>query len=125
MGLNRLNERDMDVLRGMVAPERFSVGESNLDLHSRDQSKHEPSRPEAVIWPENREEVSEIMRYANEHAIPVTAWGSGSSLEGNPIPIRGGLVLDFTNAGSRLSAGIYFIVLRCGRRSTAVRVAIP
>ncbi len=96
LGLNRLNERDMDVLKGIVAPERFSRGESNLDLHSRDQSKHEPSRPEAVIWPENREEVSEIMRYANEHAIPVTPWGSGSSLEGNPIPVRGGLVLDFS-----------------------------
>jgi len=48
------------------------------------------------MWPENRTEVSEILRYANERLIPVTGWGSGSSLEGNPIPVRKGLVLDFS-----------------------------
>ena len=80
----------------MVPPDRFSTGESNLNLHSRDQSKHTPSIPEAVIWPEKRSEVSEIVRYANERLLPVTAWGSGSSLEGNPIPLRKGIVLDFS-----------------------------
>ncbi len=86
----------MQVLRKIVAPDRFSTGESNIHLHSRDQSKHEPSPPEAVIWPLDRSEVSEIMRYANGRLIPVTAWGSGSSLEGNPIPLGRGLVLDFS-----------------------------
>jgi len=80
----------------MVASDRFSVGESNLDLHSRDQSRHPPSRPEAVIWPVNRTEISEILKYANKNMIPVIGWGSGSSLEGNPIPVKGGLVLDFS-----------------------------
>jgi D-lactate dehydrogenase (cytochrome) len=28
--------------------------------------------------------------------IPVTGWGSGSSLEGNPIPVKKGIVLDFS-----------------------------
>ena len=80
----------------MVASDRFSIGESNLDLHSRDQSRHLPSRPEAVIWPVNRTEISEILKYANKNMIPVIGWGSGSSLEGNPIPVKGGLVLDFS-----------------------------
>jgi D-lactate dehydrogenase (cytochrome) len=31
---------------------------------------------------------------AAEHAVPLTARGAGSSLEGNPIPVRGGVVLD-------------------------------
>ncbi len=80
----------------MVSPERFSTGESNLDLHARDQSRHQPCRPEAVIWPSAKEEVSEILQYADKNRIPVTGWGSGSSLEGNPIPVKGGIVLDFS-----------------------------
>jgi D-lactate dehydrogenase (cytochrome) len=80
----------------MVAADRISTGESTLDLHAKDQSSHAPSRPEAVIWPEKAAEVAEILKYANDHLIPVTGWGSGSSLEGNPIPVQKGIVLDFT-----------------------------
>jgi D-lactate dehydrogenase (cytochrome) len=94
--MNYLEERHLRELASIVEPDRFSIGESNLDLHSRDQSHHRPSRPEAVVWPANRSEVSEILRYANENLIPVTGWGSGSSLEGNPIPVKRGLVMDFS-----------------------------
>ena len=80
----------------MVPPDRFSTGESNLDLHSKDQSQHTACRPEAVIWPVDRDEVSEILKYANKNLIPVTGWGAGSSLEGNPIPVKAGIVLDFS-----------------------------
>ncbi len=81
----------------MVSPERLSTGESNLDLHSRDMSRHPACRPEVVIWPVNRNEVSEILGYANQNMIPVTAWGAGTSLEGNPIPLRRGIVLNFSH----------------------------
>jgi D-lactate dehydrogenase (cytochrome) len=94
--LNRINKTDLDVFREMVTLDRLSIGESVLNLHSKDQSRHRPSMPEAVIWPRSGSEVAEILKYANERLIPVTAWGSGSSLEGNPIPVDGGLVLDFS-----------------------------
>jgi D-lactate dehydrogenase (cytochrome) len=94
--LNRINNNDLEAFRLMVGPERLSTGESVLNLHSVDQSRHRPSFPEAVIWPMNASEVAEILTYANRHLIPVTAWGAGSSLEGNPIPVEGGLVLDFS-----------------------------
>lgn len=96
MKFNCLNQTHIKDLQSMVAPDRFSTGESNLDLHSKDQSHHTPSRPEAVIWPAGGVEVSEILKYANKNLIPVTAWGAGSSLEGNPIPLSHGLVLDFS-----------------------------
>ena len=91
-----LNQSHLKHLQALVAPDRFSTGDSHLDLHSKDQSQHPPFKPEAVIWPLNRSEVSEILKYANEQRIPITGWGSGSSLEGNPIPVKRGLVLDFS-----------------------------
>ena len=96
MNYQSLNKDRMKDLRAIVGPERFSIGESNLDLHSKDQSYHQPSRPEAVIWPETRSEVAAILKYADENKIPVTGWGSGTSLEGNPIPVAKGIILDFS-----------------------------
>jgi len=93
---NSLNSTHVKDLQSMVAADRFSTGASVLELHAKDQSQHPPSRPEAVIWPVNAAEVSEILKYANDHLIAVTGWGSGSSLEGNPIPVRKGIVLDFS-----------------------------
>jgi D-lactate dehydrogenase (cytochrome) len=87
---------DLRALADMVEPRRISWGESVLDLHSRDQSHHSASRPDVVIWPKGPEEVSKILMYCNQRRIPVTAWGAGSSLEGNPIPVKGGVVLDFS-----------------------------
>lgn len=95
MTFTPLTPAHLEALAAMVDPSRFSTGESVLDLHAKDQSHHHPQRPEVVIWPAKTSEVVAIMTYANDHRIPVTGWGSGSSLEGNPIPIRQGIVLDF------------------------------
>jgi D-lactate dehydrogenase (cytochrome) len=48
-----------------------------------------------VIWPADKAEIARILAYADTQGIAVTCWGSGSSLEGNPIPVSGGIVLDF------------------------------
>ena len=96
MKFNSLNEAHINHFRTIVASDRFSAGESVLDLHAKDQSSHPPHRPEAVIWPMSPVEVAEILKYANANLIPTTGWGSGSSLEGNPIPLKGCLVLDFS-----------------------------
>ena len=96
MKFTSLTEAHIKALRAMVDADRFSTGQSVLDLHARDQSSHPRSRPEAVIWPLSASEISNILKYANAHGIPITGWGSGSSLEGNPIPVKHGIVLDFS-----------------------------
>jgi D-lactate dehydrogenase (cytochrome) len=90
-----LSPSRLEDLKNLVAADRFSAGESVLDLHARDESAHPGCRPEAVLWPQSAAEVSAILAYADTNRIPVTGWGSGSSLEGNPIPVCGGIVLDF------------------------------
>jgi len=72
----------------------MSTGESVLDLHSKDESFHQRRKPDVVVWPLQTEEISQILKMANEKRIPVTPWGAGTSLEGNPIPVEGGIVLD-------------------------------
>jgi D-lactate dehydrogenase (cytochrome) len=87
---------DFSELKVILDERRVSAGESVRDLHSHDESFHAPSLPDVVVWPRSTEEVSRLIRWARRKKIPVTAWGAGTSLEGNPIPVRGGMVIDFS-----------------------------
>jgi D-lactate dehydrogenase (cytochrome) len=83
-------------LQQILPAERVSATEADRAQHAKDQSAHHAVLPEVVAWPENTAEVSAVLQFANAHQIPVTAWGAGSSIEGNPIPVKGGLVLNMT-----------------------------
>lgn len=50
--------------------------------------------PDAVVRPRNVEEVSVVLEIASKYGVPVTPRGSGTSLVGGPLPVRGGIVLD-------------------------------
>ena len=89
-----MTSNELEFIKSIVGPERMSQGESVLDLHSKDESFHLKKRPDLVVWPLSAEEISRILKLANERRIPVTPWGAGTSLEGNPIPVKGGIVLD-------------------------------
>ncbi len=80
----------------IINSRKLSVDMEDLQAHAKDRSFHKESLPDVVIWPETSKDVSAVMKLANRFKIPVTAWGGGSSLEGNPIPVRGGIVLDMT-----------------------------
>ena len=90
-----LTAQHVESLRAIVGADRLSIKQADLDQHASDASFHEPHPPEAVIWPESAAEISAILKLANAARIPVTAWGAGSSLEGNPIPVYGGIVMNF------------------------------
>jgi len=94
--MREFTQEQIDVLSGFVDPDRFSVGQSNRELHLHDISHHVGKLPAGVIWPITTEEVSRILAWTYDQGIPVTPWGAGSSTEGNPVPTRGGLVIDFT-----------------------------
>ena len=98
-----LSDVHIAALKAMVGADRVSAGDSARHLHSRDQSPHAANLPDLVVWPEGTEEVSRIAAYANGHHIPLTGWGAGSSLEGNPIPVKGGIVIDFGRMNRILS----------------------
>jgi len=91
-----VKSEDVSYLKQMIGDTHVSTGESNLDLHSRDESYHEPHRPDVVVWPQKTEDVVTVMKLADQKGYAVTPWCAGTSLEGNPIPVKGGLVLDFT-----------------------------
>lgn len=95
MTYHRVTTKDLDLLKKLLGSDRVSTGESNLALHSADQAHHKDYFPEVVVWPKSTEDVSAILKMANDRLIPVTPWGAGTSLEGNCVPVEGGIVVDF------------------------------
>ena len=94
MPQDSLERQHVEYLISVVGAEHVSVTAVDREQHARDQSFHEAHLPTAVVWPASAPEISAILKYANQHRLPVTPWGAGSSLEGNPIPVCGGIVLD-------------------------------
>jgi len=90
-----VTKEDVAHLKEQIGENHVTTGESNLALHAKDESYHEPHRPDVVVWPQTTDDVVTVVKLANERGYAVTAWCAGTSLEGNPIPVRGGIVLDF------------------------------
>lgn len=80
-------------LRDLLS-DRLSTGESVREIHGRDEAYSKPALPDAVAFPENTQEVSEIMKICTAHKVPVVPFGVGTSLEGHVIPIHGGISVD-------------------------------
>ena len=77
--------------------ERLSTSTGVRDHHGKDESWHHPHRPDAVAFPNSTEEVSQVVQICARHKMPVVAYGTGTSLEGNVIPHQGGVVIDLAN----------------------------
>jgi len=76
--------------------ERLSLSKSDLDLHGRSESYFALTPPDAVAYPDSTAEVSEIVAICARNEVPVVAWGTGTSLEGHSLAIKGGVVVDFS-----------------------------
>jgi len=94
--MEEFTQDQISALSGLVDSQQFSTGQSNRELHLHDISAHQGVLPAGIIWPQTTEEVSRILIWAYQQEVPVTPWGAGTSTEGNPVPARGGLVMDMT-----------------------------
>jgi D-lactate dehydrogenase (cytochrome) len=75
--------------------DRLTRAKSELDQHGQSESHFPVTPPDAVAYPQDTQELQEIARICSQHRCPMVGWGAGTSLEGNGLAIRGGLVIDF------------------------------
>ena len=76
--------------------ERFSVSHALLEQHGRGESHHTSAVPDAVVFAETTEEVSEIVTLCAAAGVPVIAFGAGTSLEGHLAAVNGGVSIDLS-----------------------------
>ena len=86
-----------DLIQIIRDPERLSTSAAVRQKHSQDlTSYHAQHLPDVVIYPKDKEELREIVAYANRIRCPIVPFGLGTSVEGQVVPVQGGISLDFT-----------------------------
>lgn len=95
MNYKKVDINDIQNILSMIGDEeRVFNGENINEDYSHDELGTVKQMPEIVVQVTSVEEVSSIMKYANENNIPVTPRGSGTGLVGAAVPICGGIIID-------------------------------
>lgn len=92
----------IEELLKVLEADQVTTNETVRELHSKDESHHEPILPDIVVYPRSTSDVQAIMKIANSMLVPVVPFGVGSSLEGNSIPIKKGISIDFSEMNTIL-----------------------
>ncbi|HOP63431.1 MAG TPA: FAD-linked oxidase C-terminal domain-containing protein [Spirochaetota bacterium] len=88
-------------LRKILSNGQVLDEKEDLLAYANDATFYIASRPpDAVAVPRTTDEVSDVIRYANEQKIPVVPRGAGSGLAGGCTPVQGGIVLDMKGMNS-------------------------
>lgn len=86
----------INALKEVLSESQVTVNQTVRELHGRDESYHAVSLPDIVVFPETTQQVSDVVKLANMHKIPMVPFGLGSSLEGHVIPYNHGITIDFS-----------------------------
>jgi glycolate oxidase len=83
-------------------------------------------QPDAVALPRSTQSVSAILRFANQHGLPVTARGAGHGYVGGCVPVRGGIVLSLErmNRIREINAGDFVAVVEPGVNTEKLQAAV-
>ena len=80
-----------------ILGDRFSESESVRTNYSRGEDIFDPVLPQAVVFPNNNEEISKIIKLCNDNNVPITPFGTGTSLEGHALGNKDGITISLEN----------------------------
>lgn len=78
----------------ILGRERVLDDEKTKEEYSKDMTEHQPYPPDFVVFPTTTQEISEIIKLANEEKCPIIPMVAGTNLGGLTIPTEGGIILD-------------------------------
>ncbi len=96
---NKITAEITAALKEKIGAHNVCADEEKLEAYSHDEvpqnAYDKKYTAELLLFPESTEHVSEIMKIAYEHKIPVTPRGAGTGLSGGALPAWGGIVVSF------------------------------
>lgn len=93
LAYNKVTPDFIKSLTGIVGAESVLYDTESIKLYSEDETEDFSFPPEVIVKPKNTEEVSAILKLANENKIPITPRGGGTGLSGGSLTIHGGICL--------------------------------
>lgn len=83
-------------LASVVGPANVLDSKDELLVYECDGYVVEKNVPDVVVFPQNANEVLEIVRACNRHDVPFVPRGAGTSLAGGCLPVNGGVMIALT-----------------------------
>jgi len=87
-----IDKKHLKAFTDMVGAENIYDDKAHMIAYSYDATRTR-YEPDAVIFPRNEQDVSNILKYCNENRIVITARGAGSGFTGGALPANGGIIL--------------------------------
>ncbi len=82
---------------------KFTAALAVREQHGRDESSFSVPPPDAVVFAEVTQDVSDTVALCARYRAPVIAFGVGSSLEGHLLAVQGGVSLDVSRMNKVLA----------------------
>lgn len=112
-------------LKRILSPAEVSFAPEVLAEHASDKwlATH---KPDVVVLPRTTKSVSALLRFANQHRIPVTPRGAGHGYVGGCVPVRGGIVLSLArmDAIQEINADDFIAVVQAGVKTQDLQEAV-
>ena len=86
-----------------IFEDRVSTSQAMREHHGRDESPYDPMLPDAVVFAQTTEEVAEAVKLCGAHEVPIIPYGTGTSLEGHILALRGGVTIDLSQMNKVLA----------------------
>jgi len=88
-----LEKKVISKLRKILGQKAVLTAKEDLNAYSYDGTTTWVHMPDVVVLPTTAEQVSQVLKLANDNKVPVTPRGAGTNVSGGSIPIKGGIVL--------------------------------
>jgi glycolate oxidase len=91
-----MNQSTKDKLKSIVGPANFLDSKEDKLVYSYDGTPIFQNLPEAVLFPKDEEQISKILKLANQDNFNVVPRGAGTGLSGGSIPVDNSVVIVMT-----------------------------
>ena len=84
----------VDALVSLLGASKVLGTREDLILYEYDGAV-DTATPDAVVLPNDTNDVAKLARFCHEHRVPIVPRGAGTGLSGGAIPVEGGVVVSF------------------------------
>jgi glycolate oxidase len=109
MAATKINTNDSHILNlaGIVGgPSSVLYKKVDLLAYDCDGFTIHKHLPKAVVFPQNTEEVSKLVKYCSDNGLPFLARGAGTGLSGGAIPINGEVIISMVRMKKLISVDL-------------------
>ena len=100
------NETGIETVLGILKQrfgEKFQTGQAIREQHGHTTTWIKNQAPDGVVFPQNTQDVADIVTICAKHKVPVIPFGTGTSLEGHINAPAGGISIDVSEMNKVLA----------------------